>query len=244
MFYKKVRKDSNREMFEFLTGHYTYFTMNSWNGYESIANKVKVHSLPFRNDSCNVLAALEDDEYSIVNMMLNDFEEEHGVRVCFNGRSGGYLVLYPKQGCQHVFEHDSNSPIHYDNYENWKEDVQYDWGSLKAYQPTLIKQVELVQAFDKLCDDLIDVCDELTDNYLAAKAEEEFIEAHKVPFEATKHFEEYYYDDIENYNLHKKYMTEKGYSIYEENEDDLYIMFEMHELVEGKVFVDPRKEEK
>lgn len=243
MFYKKVNKSSFKDMFEFLTKHFEYDTMNSWNGQRSIANKVKLYCLDLRNDWTDVHKALEDDDWCIVNMMLKEFEETHrGCSLGFNGRSGGYLVLYPEHGVRHIFDSDFYSPCQYDDYDNWKEDVRETYGSLKAYLPDLLREVELVQAFDKLCDELVEAIDELTDSYLEAVKEEEFRQANMHKFVCTKHFEEYYYDNIDDYNLHKKYMTEKGYSIYEENEDDLYIMFEMHECVKGEVFVDPRKE--
>ena len=246
MFYKKVRKDSFKKMFEFLVNHYEYDTMNSWNGLRSIANKVKLYDLDLKNDWTDAHSALEDDDWFTVNMMLKDFEESHqGVSLGFNGQGGGYLVLYPSNSSRHVFDSDLYSPCHYNDYESWADDVRYSYGSLKNYKPTLLKQVELVQDFDRLCDELVKAVDQLTDSYLKEVREEEFRQTHMKEFSCTKHFEEYYYDDIENYNLHKKYMTtERGYSIYEENEDDLYIMFEMHESVEGRVFVDPRKGEK
>lgn len=245
MFYKKVRKDSFKAMFEFLVNHYEYDTMNPWNGLRSIANKVKLYDLDLKNDWTDVNAALQNDDYFVVNQMLKDFEEEHPeCSVGFNGRSGGYLVLYPKHGYRHVFDDDNYSPCHYDDYESWADDVRYAYGSLKNYRHELIHQVEIVQDFDHLCDELVKAVDALTDDYIADQKEEEFRQAHMKKFSCTKHFEEYYYDDIDDYNLHKKYMTEeRGYSVYEENEDDLYIMFEMHEYIEGEVFVDPRKEE-
>lgn len=36
MFYKKINMNNNKEMFEFLKEHFTYWTMNSWNGLKSI----------------------------------------------------------------------------------------------------------------------------------------------------------------------------------------------------------------
>ena len=46
MFYQKGVDISNtKSMFNFLNNHFTYDTMNSWNGLKSIANNVKVYNL-------------------------------------------------------------------------------------------------------------------------------------------------------------------------------------------------------
>lgn len=41
MYEKAVNTDNRNEMIRFLTGHFRYFTMNSWNGCSSYANNVK-----------------------------------------------------------------------------------------------------------------------------------------------------------------------------------------------------------
>ena len=174
MFYKKVNLQSNKECFEFLANHATYSTLNSWNGLKSIAHNVKLYNLPLKHDWRIVEQALEDDDYMSINMTLDDWAIEHdGFKITFNGRSGGYLVLYNTYNNCHCFNNQSHSPCMYDDYESWKKDVIEDYGSLKNYHDELVVQVKIVQDFDKLCDNLVALCDEITNDYLEAKAKAE-----------------------------------------------------------------------
>lgn len=160
MFYKKGLDISNtKEMFEFLKGHFTYDTMNSWNGLKSIANNVKIYNLELDGDAWNALRYLEDDDYFSVNMMIEDWEAEHpDYSVGFNGRSGGYLVLYNKKGNGHVLP-----DIIVDNdYEDFKLECKDYYGGVKHYKQELREYVELVRDFDKLCDELRNYVNELS----------------------------------------------------------------------------------
>ena len=87
MFYRKVNKNNNKEMFEFLKEHFKYSTLNSWNNLWSIANNVKVYNLGL---DYKILELLELDNYFTINTCIEDWENEHeGYTVGFNGRSGG-----------------------------------------------------------------------------------------------------------------------------------------------------------
>ena len=240
MFYKKVDLHSNRAMFDFLTGHFTYDTMNSWNGLRSIAHNVKLYNLP-GIDYAEASQALEEDQYETINQTIRDWEDEHeGYEVGFNGRSGGYLVLYSKNHHDHVFNSDSYSPCGYINskngYEDWKEDVRRDWGSLKAYQPSLIKQVQLVQEFDKLCDDLIEVLKELIKDM-----KDRHNRTHE--FEATLRFQRYYYPTLKDMQYHMLQMKQRGYSVYECDKNDLWAEYEMNEAIHSQVTVEEEGDE-
>lgn len=231
MFYKKVDTSSNKEMFEFLKDHFEYDTMNSWNGLRSIANNVKLYNLGL-DDYEEAYRALEEDDWFMVNQFIKDWEEAHpGYEVNFNGRSGGYLVLTAEKNNHHVFGSDSYSPVQYYDYESWKEDVQEGWGSLKAYQPSLLKQVRLVQDFDKLCDDLIEVVKECIKSM-----EERESKTHH--FKCTKRFVRYYYDTIEDLKYHMEYMKQAGCSVWEYSEEDLYAEYEMNDTEEGDVYIE------
>ena len=86
---------SDKQMFNFLKDHFQYYTMNSWNRLKSIAHNVKIYNLKLSGDHWTALTFLQDDDYFVVNMMIEDWEADHkGYKVGFNGRSGGYLVLY------------------------------------------------------------------------------------------------------------------------------------------------------
>lgn len=161
MFYKKGIDISNtKEMFDFLKSHYTYSTLNSWNGLKSIANNVKIYTLNLDGDCWNALSYLQDDDYFTINMMIEDWEREHpGYSVGFNGRSGGYLVLYNKDNSRHVLP---DIIVDYDDYEAFKEICQEWYGGVKYYKRELREYTKLVQDFDKLCDELRDYVNELS----------------------------------------------------------------------------------
>lgn len=85
-------------MTAFLANHFRYDTMNSWNRATSYAHNVKVHKLGFSNIENNNLYELMDSEgfYDEINDLIHDFDRTHNwaYQAGFNGRSGGYLVLY------------------------------------------------------------------------------------------------------------------------------------------------------
>ena len=167
MFYRKVNKNNNKEMFEFLKEHFKYSTLNSWNNLWSIANNVKVYNLGL---DYKILELLELDNYFTINTCIEDWEYEHeGYTVGFNGRSAGYLVLCNKNNNRSVLDYyvDSN-----DTYEEFKEDVKNNYGGLKYYHDELVRQVELVQDFDKLCDDLVEKCKYMLENCKVVEKEE------------------------------------------------------------------------
>ena len=72
MFVKKVNRNNDKEMFEFLKEHFTYNTMNSWNGLESIANNVKVYNLGLEGDCWKALDKAQQDDYDEINWMIRD----------------------------------------------------------------------------------------------------------------------------------------------------------------------------
>ena len=82
---------------------------------------------------------------------------------------GGYLVLYNEDNSRSVLDYyvDSN-----DTYEEFKEDVKNNYGGLKYYHDELVRQVELVQCFDKLCDDLVEECKYMLENCKVVEKEE------------------------------------------------------------------------
>ena len=160
MFYQKVNKNNNKEMFEFLKGHFKYSTLNYWNNLWSIANNVKVYKLGL---DYKILDLLQIDNYFTINTIIEDWEVMHpGYKVGFNGRSGGYLVLYNDNNNKSVLDYyvDTN-----DTYEDFKREIQEVYGGLKWYKQELINQVELVQEFDELCDNLLEECKYMLEHY-------------------------------------------------------------------------------
>lgn len=100
-FFEKVDKRSREEMEGFLTSHYRYDTMNSWNQSKSFANCIKLRNLPIPkeiDDTAYEMLQI-DEPYMVIQDMIEEWTEEHNgsYTVGFNGRSGGYLVLYQSQ---------------------------------------------------------------------------------------------------------------------------------------------------
>jgi hypothetical protein len=88
-------------MIDFLSRHFRYDTMNSWNRATSYAHCVKLHRLGLSasdfDRACNVLGTAEaSDAWQPV---IDDFTETQAgcATIGFNGRSGGYLVLYESE---------------------------------------------------------------------------------------------------------------------------------------------------
>ena len=169
MFYVKgIDITNDKQMFNFLKDHYQYYTMNSWNGLKSIANNVKVYKLNLLGDCYNALTFLQDDDYFTINMMIEDWEVEHrGYKVGFNGRSGGYLVLYNADDNKTVL---IDEVEYNDDYEGYKEMCREYFGSVKAARYKLVEMVKLVQDFDKLCDQLREYVNELSTQDFAVRA--------------------------------------------------------------------------
>ena len=186
MFYVKgIDITNDRQMFNFLKNHFQYYTMNSWNRQKSIAHNVKIYNLGLSGDHWTALTFLQDDDYFTVNQMIEDWEVEHpNYRVGFNGRSGGYLVLYPAQRCDCILSADVDEC---ESYEEYKRYCREFYGSVKANRYDLVQMVQLVQDFDKLCDEIRDYVDELSNRSFV-------IEALK---DSVDRFNEAYQDDLD-----------------------------------------------
>jgi hypothetical protein len=153
-------------MWEFLHEHFTYNTMNSWNRQTSIANNVKLYNLNLDGDWTVALRYLFDEADSgglqaLIDDEIRDFDERHYplYRVGFNGRSGGYLVLYNRDGNGSILP---NCVTDYDSYADFKEDVKAGWNNYRVsdFDYELRQAVKIVRDFDKLCDTLRDIVNE------------------------------------------------------------------------------------
>ena len=159
--YRKTNVDicSAKSMHDFLRNHFTYYTMNSWNGLKSIANNVKVYNLNLEGDQWKALERLEITDYSVVNDLIDSWENDHPeVKIGFNGRSGGYIVLYRDEGFSDVLP---ECIADYD-YEDFKRYCRDYYGSVKNYMSELRYYTQLVRDFDELCDDIRDYVNELS----------------------------------------------------------------------------------
>lgn len=175
MYYKTgIDICNDKQMFEFIKNHFQYPTMNSWNRLYSIANNVKLYNLGLDGDWCTVLRFLESDEYDVINLMAREWEASHrGYTLGFNGRSGGYLVLYN--------EHDYNSILpdyitESEDYEEYKRYCKEYFGSVKDNRYELRALTILIRDFDKFCDELRDYCNCLSTQSFEAVEMEKVVE--------------------------------------------------------------------
>lgn len=161
-FYEKLNKRSNKNMYNYLKNHFQYYTMNSWNGCKSVANNVKVYNIGL---DYSVLEILQEDNYFQINEAIKDFEAIHkDYEVGFNGQSAGYLVITKKDKVTNILD----DYICFSNdYEDFKAMLKDDGYTLKDYSYRLIEQFNIVRDFDKLCDDLRNICLWMLENYRA-----------------------------------------------------------------------------
>ena len=174
MFYKTgVDITNDKQMFNFLKNHFEYWTMNSWNRAKSIANNVKMYNLGLSGDWYTALKFLEADEYYEIENMIRDWECDHyHYTVGFNGRSGGYLVLMGQHHNDHVLP---EWIVDCDTYEDYKDYCREYYGTVKCNRPDLVFYVRLVQDFDRLCDQMREYCDELSNRDFAVQQMEEIV---------------------------------------------------------------------
>lgn len=160
---------SAKSMFNFINGHFRYWTMNSWNRLQSIANNVKLYNLGLDGDWCVASDYLWDendigDLQAEISSRIYDWEHDHpGYSLGFNGRSDGYLVMYNKdrEGRVNFVSILPEWLEGFDTYEDWKEYVlEYYAYAVKDMVPSLREYVAVIRDFDKLCDDLRDLVNE------------------------------------------------------------------------------------
>lgn len=97
-FARPVDRRSRKAMTSFLKGHFRYNTMNSWNRSTSYACNMKIYGLGLDRDLTDRLYDLiyVPELYDRLESLIQKFNARHGYlwQAGWNGRSGGYLVLY------------------------------------------------------------------------------------------------------------------------------------------------------
>ncbi|KKN91220.1 hypothetical protein LCGC14_0220880 [marine sediment metagenome] len=97
-FEKHVDRRSRKDMIDFLTSHFRYHTMSSWNRSTSYAHCIKLHHLSIPDDICDTMydMVFNDEWGNHFSEIIDLFSMSHDDNwvVGTNGRSGGYLVLY------------------------------------------------------------------------------------------------------------------------------------------------------
>ena len=195
---------NDKQMFEFLKNHFEYPIMNSWNRLYSIANNVKLYNLGLSGDWYNTLCLLENGEYENLNWLIQEWLYEHpGYEIFFNGRSGGYLILKEKDNNGHILP---ESILDNDTYEEYKDYCKEYYGSVRANRDELVQYTILIREFDRLCDELRDYCDKLSNLKF------EVIEMEK----SVERFNTEYEDDLELLGFRQLACDEAGHVNVEE----------------------------
>lgn len=97
-FSRPIDLRSRREMTDYLRNHFRYSTMNSWNHATSYACNLKIYGLGLDPEiESKLYDMLDTREFLLMRQeALYLFNAAHNFRwqAGFNGRSGGYLILY------------------------------------------------------------------------------------------------------------------------------------------------------
>jgi len=186
-FYRPVDLRSRAALTAYLKNHFRYHTMNSWNQSTSYACNLKVNRLGLEHDMVMRLFDLIElpEFYEPINDLCNDFADAHDYlwQVGFNGRSGGYLILYQgklepsgyKSFCTACGQRNYRSIAETGNvcghchkpkrrdypathmravsYPGRETDMGEDFADWEMFQ--LRERVKLVQEFDRLCDAIV-----------------------------------------------------------------------------------------
>jgi len=217
-FIAKVDTRSRAAMIDYLSGHFRYDTMNPWNAATSYAHNMKIHSLGLRKEIQDRLYGLIEceDFFFSINDIISVFNADHNYcwQAGFNGRSGGYLVLY--QGGQKPSGYKAYCASCYQqNYKTVEESgsnkcgrcgqparKNYEHTHMEIYtQPgmatdqgedfadwdmdSLRERVKLVQEFDELAERILREAVYLAEHYEAADEEVLVKQTRKVLQEAS-----------------------------------------------------------
>lgn len=207
-FSKKVDLRSRKAMAQYLSNHFRYDTARGWNSSTSYAHNMKLYNLGLSSEQVDKLYDLLDCEgiFGEIDDMLCAFGMSHDYmwQAGFNGRSGGYLVLY--QGGKKASEWKSYcTSCGQRNYQSTSEndcrcgrcgqetrkDFQKPPMQTFAYpmrgtdmdedfedwsMEALRKRVRLIQEFDRLADDIAEHAAYMAENY-TVEEEEYFVPA-------------------------------------------------------------------
>ena len=167
---KEATCKTQEEKFNFLNKHFMYATMNSWNGLYSIARNVKIHNLNVKDSAYDMLE-IQEYQWSIEDIIENFNNENPQYKIYFNGRSGGYMVLYNKDNNSCAILEDIQD---YDNFKDFKEYYKED---TEYY---IERDYKIVKAFNKTVSDCIETLEYYCDNYTIEETEEEIVKIIKV----------------------------------------------------------------
>ena len=187
LFSKRVDKRSRAEMTAYLSGHFRDNTMNSWNRSTSYACNMKLYKLGLDQETEDKLWDMIQvpEFYEWLNERIEDFNWQHNYlwQAGWNGRSGGYLVLYQggtkpsgyRSYCTKCGQKNYTSvaetgnwcgvcneearvdyikpPMQIFSFPGRDVDMDEDFEDWSLYE--LQQRTELVQEFDLLADDIV-----------------------------------------------------------------------------------------
>ena len=187
LFSKRVDKRSRAEMTAYLSGHFRDNTMNSWNRSTSYACNMKLYKLGLDQETEDKLWDMIQvpEFYEWLNERIEDFNWQHNylLQAGWNGRSGGYLVLYQggtkpsgyRSYCTKCGQKNYTSvaetgnwcgvcneearvdyikpPMQIFSFPGRDVDMDEDFEDWSLYE--LQQRTELVQEFDRLADDIV-----------------------------------------------------------------------------------------
>ena len=187
LFSKRVDKRSRAEMTAYLSGHFRDNTMNSWNRSTSYACNMKLYKLGLDRETEDKLWDMIQvpEFYERLNERIEDFNWQHNYlwQAGWNGRSGGYLVLYQggtkpsgyRSYCTKCGQKNYTSiaetgnwcgvcneearvdyikpPMQIFPFPGRDVDMDEDFEDWSLYE--LQQRTELVQEFDRLADDIV-----------------------------------------------------------------------------------------
>lgn len=200
-FFKEVDMENREAMIEFLENHFRYNTMNSWNQSTSYANNMKMYAIGLDDEQYSQLLKLSetDEFYRRLRPLTDQWGKEYNYcyQAGWNGRSGGYLVMYNgetkpsqyKSYCENCGKRNftlatpescrcgvcgdearvnyGKAPIEIHTFPGRPIDQYEDFDDWD--DDSLRERVELVQSFDKLCDAIVAKALELAKNYRAVE---------------------------------------------------------------------------
>lgn len=145
-FEKEINIKDVDAMRKFLSQHPRYYTINAWNRLTSYSQNVKLYNLGLSSEQLDkaydLIFANDTFEFDVmVQDCIRQFEADTGYTADFNGRSGGYLVMYDTMlkptGLSVIM-----SSVDADaDFDEWDEDG-------------LKERIELVRRFDRMCDEI------------------------------------------------------------------------------------------
>lgn len=200
-FWHPVDKRSRKAMTDYLSKHFRYPTGNSWNQSTSYACNLKVTHLDLDHDTQSQLLDLVfiPEFQDAATSLIYDFAQTHNFcwQAGWNGRSGGYLVLYQgviepsgyRSFCTNCGQKSyitaaekgsvcgrCREPARVDfatqhmvvkTYPFKPTDQEQDYEGWELWQ--LQQRTELIQAFDKLADDIVTASLQMAQNYVAVE---------------------------------------------------------------------------